>query len=86
MCRQVFEPENSDLLIDVSNRRIAKIRVGFEKLKKLGQPFAHGLRVGLFVHGDIVPTIESTDKPRQIGKAGQSKRRDVTLVQSSERL
>ena len=37
----------------------------FEKLKKLGQPFAHGLRVWLFAHACIVPSNKPTDKPAQ---------------------
>jgi hypothetical protein len=68
MGRQVFKPKSARLLIDVSNRRISEVGVCLEEFKKLGQPFARGLRVGLFIHGHIVPTNDSTDKPRQIGK------------------
>ncbi len=44
----------------------AAVRVGFEKIEKLCQPFALGLRVGLLVHDGIVPTSEPTDKSLQI--------------------
>src|ERR1022692_4551476 len=62
---QLFEPKSSELRIDFSNRRIAEISIGFEKLKELGQPFAHGLRVRLFAHAHIVPRHKRTDKPTQ---------------------
>ena len=65
MCRQVFEPKSSELLIDVSNRWKAEVGVGFEKFKKLGQPFAHGLRGRLLTHARILANGAATYKLAQ---------------------
>ena len=66
MSRQIFEPKSAKLLRDVSHRRIPEVGVCFEEFKKLGQPFALGLRVGLFIHARIVPRKKQTDKTREL--------------------
>src|ERR1039458_3799904 len=58
MRRKVFQPKRARLLCDLANRGKAKVRISFEKLKELGQPFARGLRVWLSAHGQTLTVPE----------------------------
>jgi hypothetical protein len=56
MLWQIFQPENSQLLADVSNRWIPQFGVRFEEFKDFEQPFSPKLNWGLFIHDARGPT------------------------------